>query len=56
MQETLAKRLGDPKVYEESMAEKRVVWQKKYSEVMDALDRAEAMWLKASEKLEKAQS
>ena len=56
MQNELAKRLGDPKVYEDSMADKRVVWQKKYSEVMDAIDRAEAMWLKAQNKLEKAES
>ena len=30
------------------------VWQKKYAEVMEALDRAEAMWLEAQEKLEGA--
>jgi ATP-binding cassette subfamily F protein 3 len=56
MQDELAKRLGDPKVYEDHMAEKRVSWQKKYSEVMNAMDRAEAMWLKAQEKLEKAET
>ncbi|SHE68742.1 ATP-binding cassette, subfamily F, member 3 [Litoreibacter ascidiaceicola] len=56
MQNELAKRLGDPKVYEDHMADKRAVWQKKYSEVMDAMDRAEAMWVKAQSKLEKAES
>jgi ATP-binding cassette subfamily F protein 3 len=56
MQDELAKRLGDPKVYEDHMADKRVVWQKKYSEVMNAMDRAESMWLKAQEKLEKAEA
>ena len=55
MQNELAKRLGDPKVYEDHMADKRAVWQKKYSEVMDAMDRAEAMWVKAQGKLEKAE-
>ncbi|SDW93945.1 ribosomal protection-like ABC-F family protein [Litoreibacter albidus] len=55
MQDELAKRLGDPKVYEDHMADKRAVWQKKYSEVMDAMDRAESMWVKAQEKLEKAE-
>jgi ATP-binding cassette subfamily F protein 3 len=55
MQDELAKRLGDPKVYEDHMADKRAVWQKKYSEVMDAMDRAETMWVKAQEKLEKAE-
>jgi ATP-binding cassette subfamily F protein 3 len=29
-------------------------WQKKYAEVMEGLDRAEGMWLKAQEKLENA--
>ena len=29
-------------------------WNKKYGEVMEALDRAEALWLAASEKLEAA--
>ena len=55
MQNELAKRLGDPKVYEDHMADKRAVWQKKYSEVMEAMDRAEAMWVKAQGKLEKAE-
>ena len=53
MQNTLSKRLGDPKVYEDSMTAKRLVWQKKYSEVMDAIDTAEKLWLKATERLEK---
>jgi len=53
MQNTLSARLGDPKVYEESMKDKRVTWQKKYSEVMDAIQIAEKLWVKASEKLEK---
>jgi ATP-binding cassette subfamily F protein 3 len=53
MQNTLSTRLGDPKVYEDSMTDKRLVWQKKYSEVMDAIDTAEKLWVKAIEKLEK---
>ncbi len=32
------------------------VWQKKYAEVMEALDRAEALWIAALEKLEKAEA
>ncbi|NNK77151.1 MAG: ABC-F family ATP-binding cassette domain-containing protein [Litoreibacter sp.] len=55
MQSTLSTRLGDPKVYEDHMAQKREVWQKKYAEVMEGLDRAEAMWIKAQEKLDKAE-
>ena len=53
MQNTLSTRLGDPKVYEDSMTDKRLVWQKKYSEVMDAINTAEKLWVKATEKLEK---
>ena len=56
MQDELARRLADPKVYEDDMASKREVWQKKYSEVMEAMDRAEAIWLTAQERLEKAET
>ena len=56
MQDELAKRLANPKVYEDDMASKREVWQKKYSEVMDALDRAESIWVAAQEKLDKAEA
>ena len=38
------------------LASKREVWQAKYGEVMDALDKAEALWLAAAEKLERAES
>jgi ATP-binding cassette subfamily F protein 3 len=31
-------------------------WQKKYAEVMDGLDRAEALWVAAAEKLEQAEA
>jgi len=55
MSEKLAKKLGDPKMYEEGREDEAIVWQKKYSEVMEAQDRAEAMWMKALEKLEKAE-
>ncbi|MEM7470957.1 MAG: ABC-F family ATP-binding cassette domain-containing protein [Pseudomonadota bacterium] len=55
MQDELAKRLADPAIYEDANAAKRDVYQKKYAEVMDAMDRAESMWLKAQDRLEKAQ-
>jgi ATP-binding cassette subfamily F protein 3 len=31
-------------------------WQKKYAEVMEGLDRAEAMWVAAAERLEQAEA
>ncbi|HHB81538.1 MAG TPA: ATP-binding cassette domain-containing protein, partial [Aliiroseovarius sp.] len=55
MRDKLATRLADPALYEEGKTGEMEVWQKKYAEVMDAVDRAEDLWLKAQEKLEKAE-
>ncbi|MEL6520930.1 MAG: ABC-F family ATP-binding cassette domain-containing protein [Pseudomonadota bacterium] len=54
MRDELARRLGDPSVYEDENAAKLEAWQAKYAEVMNAIDRAEELWLKAQEKLDKA--
>ena len=54
MRDKLAKKLADPALYEQDKLGEMAVWQKKYAEVMDALDRAEALWMSALEKLEKA--
>ena len=54
MRERLARKLADPKLYEPERLGEMETWQKKYAEVMEGLDRAEAMWLKAQERLEKA--
>jgi ATP-binding cassette subfamily F protein 3 len=54
MRDKLAKKLADPVLYEQENLGEMAVWQKKYAEVMDALDRAEALWMTALEKLEKA--
>ncbi|GAA6178846.1 ABC-F family ATP-binding cassette domain-containing protein [Shimia sp. NS0008-38b] len=54
MADKLAKKLADPTLYEDSKLGEMEVWQKKYAEVRDAQDRAEDLWLKALEKLEKA--
>ncbi len=55
MREELARRLANPEVYEDHMTGKRTVGQAKYAEVMGGLERAEAMWVAAAEKLEKAE-
>ncbi|MCL4107554.1 UNVERIFIED_CONTAM: hypothetical protein GTU68_022015 [Idotea baltica] len=55
MRDKLAKKLADPELYENKTGEIEV-WQKKYAECMDALDRAEAMWMAALEKLETAEN
>lgn len=54
MRDKLAKKLADPALYEGAKTGELEVWNKKYAEVMDALHRAEALWMGAQEKLEKA--
>jgi len=54
MRDKLAKKLADPALYEDGKVGELEVWNKKYAEVMDALERAEALWMQAEEKLEKA--
>ncbi len=53
MRDKLAKKLADPALYDSDDKGEIEVWQKKYAEVMNGLDRAEAMWIAALEKLEK---
>ncbi|QUS35615.1 ABC-F family ATP-binding cassette domain-containing protein [Falsirhodobacter algicola] len=52
MREKLAVKLSDPALYDRP--DEAAVWQKKYAEVMEGLDRAEDLWLRAQEKLEAA--
>ncbi|MGC1504995.1 MAG: ABC-F family ATP-binding cassette domain-containing protein [Sulfitobacter sp.] len=54
MRDKLAKKLADPELYEDAKKGELEVWNKKYAEVMQALERAEALWMAALEKLEKA--
>ena len=56
MSEKLAKKLADPSIYEDGKQGELEVWQRKYAEVRDAQDRAEDLWIRALEKLEKAES
>ncbi|WP_412550420.1 ABC-F family ATP-binding cassette domain-containing protein [Shimia sp. MIT910701] len=56
MADKLAKKLADPTLYEDEKLGEMEVWQKKYAEVRDAQDRAEDLWMKALEKLEKAEA
>ena len=52
MRDRLAKKLADPELYEASRVGELETWNKKYGEVMEGLDRAEAMWMAAQSKLE----
>ncbi|MEQ5828740.1 ABC-F family ATP-binding cassette domain-containing protein [Sulfitobacter sp. NFXS29] len=54
MRDKLAKKLADPALYEDAKTGELDVWNKKYAEVMEALERAESLWVGAQEKLEKA--
>jgi ATP-binding cassette subfamily F protein 3 len=56
MRDKLAKKLADPALYEDAKLGEMEVWQKKYAEVMGALERAEALWMQDLEKLETAES
>ncbi|WP_374426471.1 ABC-F family ATP-binding cassette domain-containing protein [Tabrizicola sp.] len=52
MRDKLAKKLADPELYEDGRKGELETWNRKYAEVMEALDKAEALWLTAQEKLE----
>ncbi|WP_372614362.1 ABC-F family ATP-binding cassette domain-containing protein [Aquicoccus sp.] len=52
MRDRLAKKLANPELYENPA--EAAVWQKKYAEVMEGLERAETLWMTALEKLESA--
>jgi ATP-binding cassette subfamily F protein 3 len=54
MRDRLAQKLADPALYEPSRLGELETWQRKYSEVMEGLDRAEALWLRAEARLEEA--
>ncbi|MEL6644635.1 MAG: ABC-F family ATP-binding cassette domain-containing protein [Pseudomonadota bacterium] len=56
MREKLAKKLSDPALYDDARVGEMEVWQKKYAEVMSALDRAESLWEAALERLEAAEA
>ncbi|MEQ5868522.1 ABC-F family ATP-binding cassette domain-containing protein [Sagittula sp. NFXS13] len=56
MREKLAKKLADPNLYDNEKVGELEVWNKKYAEIMEALGRAEELWVKAQEKLDRAQA
>ena len=56
MRGRLAAKLADPALYEEARKGELETWNRKYAEVMEALDRAEALWMAAQERLEAAEA
>ena len=55
MRDKLAKKLADPALYEDGKAGELATWNAKYAEIMNALERAEAIWMQSLERLERAQ-
>jgi ATP-binding cassette, subfamily F, member 3 len=55
MSEKLAAKLADPNLYDSEKVKELEVWNRKYGEVAVAIERAEALWLRAQEKLEVAE-
>ncbi len=56
MHATLSERLADPAMYEDANRDKLDLWQGKFSEVEEAMERAETLWMEAVERLEEAQA
>jgi ATP-binding cassette subfamily F protein 3 len=54
MRDKLAAKLSDPGLYEEDKIGELELWNRKYAEVMEALERAEGIWMSAEERLEGA--
>ena len=54
MRAKLDEKLADPALYEPGKAGEIAKWQKKHAEVMDGLERAEALWVTAQERLDAA--
>ncbi|SIN98427.1 ABC-F family ATP-binding cassette domain-containing protein [Vannielia litorea] len=56
MRDKLATKLADPDLYEDARKGELATWNAKYAEVMEGLQRAEAIWVSVGEKLESAQA
>ncbi len=53
MRDNIDRRLGNKALYERGDHEEIEKWTKKRKEVMKGLERAESMWMKALERLER---
>jgi ATP-binding cassette subfamily F protein 3 len=56
MHSKLQDRLADPDLYDEARATDLKIWQDKYAEWEDAMEKAETLWMAAQERLDRAQS
>ena len=56
MADKLSAKLADPALYGDERVGELEVWNRKYAELRGALEKAEAMWMAALEKLERAEA
>ncbi|MCB1397099.1 MAG: ABC-F family ATP-binding cassette domain-containing protein [Rhodobacteraceae bacterium] len=54
LRDRLSVKLADPELYDESRRADLEHWNRKYAEVLDAVGKAEALWMKAAEAFENA--
>jgi ATP-binding cassette subfamily F protein 3 len=54
MRDKLAAKLASPDMYEAANSGQLSIYNRKYAEIMEGLERAEAMWLAAQVKLDAA--
>ncbi len=55
MHEKLSVKLADPALYDDNRIEDLETWNRKFAEVVEAMQRAEALWVAAAERLEEAE-
>ncbi|MCA0928739.1 ABC-F family ATP-binding cassette domain-containing protein [Ruegeria profundi] len=56
MHEKLSARLADPALYENDRVNDLETWNRKFAEVVEAMQKAEALWVAAAERLENAEN
>ncbi len=56
MHDKLSAKLADPALYEDDKINDLETWNRKFAEVTEAMQKAEALWVAAAEKLEQAES
>ncbi|MEX0350017.1 MAG: ABC-F family ATP-binding cassette domain-containing protein [Paracoccaceae bacterium] len=56
MHDKLSSKLADPTLYEDDKVGDLEVWNRKFAEVVEAMERAEALWMEAAERLEAAEA
>ncbi|WP_170464109.1 ABC-F family ATP-binding cassette domain-containing protein [Ruegeria arenilitoris] len=56
MHDKLSAKLADPALYEDEKINDLETWNRKFAEVVEAMQKAEALWVAAAERLEQAES